>query len=61
MDGIKLAEHLYKQIKERRDRISEMMTSGSIKTLDEYKQLVGIVESLDYIGSELRQILDKEQ
>ncbi len=61
MDGIKLAEHLYKQIKERRDRISEMMTSGSIKTLDEYKQLVGNVESLDYIGSELRQILDKEQ
>ena len=61
MDGIKLAEHLYKQIKERRDRISEMMTSGSIKTLDEYKQLVGNVEALDYIGSELRQILDKEQ
>jgi|TARA_R100000664_G_C2738761_1_gene127627 hypothetical protein len=61
VDGIKLAEHLYKQIKERRDRISEMMTSGSIKTLDEYKQLVGNVESLDYIGSELRQILDKEQ
>lgn len=54
-----MAEHLLKQIKERRDRISEMMLSGNVKNLEEYKQLVGNVESLDYIGQELRQILDK--
>ncbi len=59
MDGILLAEHLLKQIRERRDRISEMMVSGNIKNLEEYKQLVGNVESLDYIGQELRQILDE--
>ena len=59
MDGILLAEHLLKQIRERRDRISEMMVSGNVKSLDEYKQLVGNVESLDYIGQELRQILDE--
>ena len=57
MDSILLAEHLLKQIKERRDRISEMMLSGNVKNLEEYKQLVGNVESLDYIGQELRQIL----
>tara|TARA_R100000322_G_scaffold162048_1_gene124433 strand:- start:178 stop:363 length:186 start_codon:yes stop_codon:yes gene_type:complete len=59
MDSILLAEHLLKQIKERRDRISEMMLSGNVKNLEEYKQLVGNVESLDYIGQELRQILDE--
>ena len=59
MDGILLAEHLLKSIKERRDRIAEMLVGGTIKDLEEYKQLVGSLESLDYIGQELRDILEK--
>jgi hypothetical protein len=59
MDGIFLAEHLLKSIKERRDRIAEMMLGGTVKDIEEYKQLVGNIESLDYIGQELREILEK--
>jgi|TARA_R100000093_G_C1914535_1_gene63853 hypothetical protein len=59
MDGILLAEHLLKSIQERRSRISEMMTGGTVKDIEEYKQLVGNIESLDYIGQELREILEK--
>jgi|TARA_R110000868_G_scaffold286776_2_gene547206 hypothetical protein len=59
MDGIFLAEHLLKAIQERRDRISEMMSAGTVASYEEYKQLVGNVESLDYIGQELREILEK--
>jgi len=59
VDGILLAEHLLKSIRERRDRISEMITSGTVKNMEEYKQLVGNVESLEYIGQELREILEK--
>ena len=59
MDGIFLAEHLLKSIKERRDRIAEMMLGGTVKDIEEYKQLVGNIESLDYIGQELRDILEK--
>ena len=59
MDGILLAEHILKSVQERRDRISEMMTSGTIKNLEEYRQLVGNIESLDYIGQEMREILEK--
>jgi|TARA_R110000796_G_scaffold40651_2_gene100643 hypothetical protein len=59
MDGILLAEHLLKSIKERRDRVSEMLVAGTAKDFEEYKQLVGNVESLDYIGQELREILEK--
>ena len=59
MDGIFLAEHLIKIIRERRERISEMMTGGIVKDIEEYRQLVGNVESLDYIGQELREILEK--
>jgi|TARA_R110000744_G_scaffold11461_2_gene34740 hypothetical protein len=35
------------------------MSAGSAKDFEEYKQLVGNVESLDYIGQELREILEK--
>ena len=59
MDGIRLAEHLLKAVQERRDRISEMMSAGTVASYEEYKQLVGNVESLDYIGQELREILEK--
>ena len=59
MDGILLAEHLLKSIRERRERISEMFVGGTVKDIEEYKQLVGNIESLDYIGQELREILEK--
>ncbi len=59
MDAVLLAEHLLQSIQERRDRISEMLVSGTATDYEEYKQLVGNVESLDYIGQELREILEK--
>ena len=59
MDAVLLAEHLLQSIQERRDRISEMLVSGTVKDHEEYKQLVGNIESLDYIGQELREILEK--
>ena len=59
MDGILLAEHLIKVLAERRKRITQMLVGGSIKNMEEYRQLVGSLESLDYIGQDLRDILEK--
>ncbi len=59
MDGILLAEHLFERIQDRKNRILEMMAAGTIKDYEEYKQMVGSMESLDYIGQELREILEK--
>ena len=61
MDGILLAEHLFKSIQDRKARIVEMMSGGTVKDFEEYKQGVGNVESLDYIGQELREILEKAE
>ena len=58
-NAVLLAEHLLQSIQERRSRISEMLVSGTVKDYEEYKQLVGNIESLDYIGQELREILEK--
>ena len=59
MDGILLAEHLLKSVRERRDRIEGMMSAGTVASYEEYKQLVGNIESLDYISQEVREILEK--
>jgi hypothetical protein len=48
-------------MKERKDRISEMMSAGTVKNFEEYRQLVGNVEALDYISRELKEILDKAE
>ena len=59
MDGILLAQHLLSSIDERRERIAKMMMNGTLKDIEEYRQLVGNIESLEYIGQELREILEK--
>ena len=59
MDGILLAEHLLKSIEDRRQRITGMVLGGNLKNMEKYKQLVGALESLEYIGQELRDILEK--
>jgi|TARA_R110000824_G_scaffold73122_2_gene186318 hypothetical protein len=59
MDGILLTQHLLKSIDERRERITKMMMNGTLKDMEEYRQLVGNIESLQYIGEELREILEK--
>jgi len=43
MEEVFLAEHLLKVIKERRGRITEMLSTGSPSNYEEYKQLVGNV------------------
>ena len=61
MDGILLAEHLLKSIRERRGRICGKMAFGEVADYEAYKQLVGNIESLDYIDQELRDILERAE
>jgi hypothetical protein len=46
MDGILLAQHLLSSIDERRERIAKMMMNGTLKDIEEYRQLVGNIESV---------------
>ena len=57
MEGVYLAQHLLKVIEERKERILEMMSSGAVKDKEEYRHLVGSMESMDYMEDELKQLL----
>ena len=61
MDDIHLSQHIFKVIKDRRDRIIEMLEYGSPDNMEEYCRLVGCLESLNFINSELRIVLDKQE
>ena len=57
MEGVYLAQHLLKVIEERKERILEMKSSGAVKDMEEYRHLVGSMESMDYMEDELKQLL----
>ena len=61
MDDIHLSQHIFKVIKNRRNSIIEMLEYGSPDNMEEYSRLVGCLESLNFINSELRDVLDKQE
>lgn len=59
MEEVYLAEHLLKVIRERQDLITVQMVRGSIKDIEQYRHLVGSMESLQFISDEILVFLEK--
>ena len=41
MDGVSLAEYIFKRLRNMQDQIGEQMTGGAIKNMEEYRFLMG--------------------
>tara|TARA_R100000149_G_C5792688_1_gene83513 strand:- start:449 stop:646 length:198 start_codon:yes stop_codon:yes gene_type:complete len=48
MDGITLAEYLLQQLREQKSSYNEMLSSGSIGSMEDYRFMIGQLRSLDY-------------
>lgn len=48
MDGITLAEYLLKQLREQKSAYNEMLSSGSIGSMEDYRFMIGQLRSLEY-------------
>ena len=46
MDGLRLAEYILKELRNRQDQISDHLSSGSIKTMEDYRFLIGELTAL---------------
>jgi|TARA_R100001480_G_scaffold28817_2_gene39224 hypothetical protein len=57
MDLISLAQFLLKTIRDRRDQIGELLTSGNVKNMEEYRSLVGEIMGMSFVEQELRTVL----
>ena len=54
MDGVKLAEHLYKNIRQRKEQLSEALADGAIGSMEDYRAITGEIRGLTWIEEELR-------
>ena len=54
MDGVKLAEHFYKNIRQRKDELTESLADGAIGSMEDYRAITGEIRGLTWIEEELR-------
>lgn len=59
MDVVVFAKALYKKIDERRDTLAEQLVLGAAAGYDQYRQIVGEIQGLDYARETLRALLEK--
>ena len=54
MDGVKVAEYLLKNIRQRRDELSQSLADGSIASMEDYRFAVGQIRGLTWCEEEIR-------
>lgn len=59
MDVVVFAKALYKQIDERREVLADQLVLGAVTSLEQYRQVVGEIQGLDYARETLKSLLEK--
>ena len=54
MDGIKLAEYLYKNISQRKEDLAQSLADGSIDSMEDYRFITGQIRGMTWIEEELK-------
>jgi|TARA_R110000796_G_scaffold65101_2_gene150462 hypothetical protein len=61
MDEIHTAEAVFRIIRDRRQGIVDLMMYGNVKSMEQYRELMGNMESLNHVEQELKHLLDKQE
>jgi hypothetical protein len=61
MNEIYLAQAVFRLIKERRELIRETLEFDNVKDMMHYKGLMGELKSLDFLESEIKNLLEKQE
>ncbi|MCP4282034.1 MAG: hypothetical protein GY776_18820 [Alteromonas sp.] len=61
MDEIRVAEAVFRVIRERRQGVVDLMQYGNVKSLEQYRELMGNLEALNHVEQELKGLLDKQE
>ena len=54
VDGIKLAEYLYKNIRQRKEELAQSLADGSIDSMEDYRFITGQIRGMTWIEEELK-------
>ena len=61
MDEIFIAEAVFRIIRDRRQAIIDLMQYGSVKSMEQYRELMGNLEALNHVEQELKSLLNKQE
>jgi hypothetical protein len=61
MDDLYIAEAVLRIIKERREAITDLMVHGNVKSMEQYRELMGNIGCLNHVEQELKSLLDKQE
>ena len=61
MDEIYVAEAVFRIIRERRHAVVDLMQYGNVKSMEQYRELMGNMEALNHVEQELKSLLDKQE
>ena len=61
MDDIYIAEAVFRILRERRQSVTDLMIYGNVKSMEQYRELMGNMECLNHVEQELKSLLDKQE
>ncbi len=61
MDDIYIAEAVFRVLRERRQSVTDLMIYGNVKSMEQYRELMGNMECLNHVEQELKSLLDKQE
>ena len=61
MDGVQLAQAIYRIIDERKSFVQEQLFFDQIKNMDQYREMMGNLSALNHVEQELTSLLDKQE
>ena len=61
MDEVYFAEAVFRIIKERRQSVYDLLIYDNVSSIEQYRELMGNLNSLDHVEQELKSLLDKQE
>ena len=56
-----MAEALFRIIRERRQSVQDLLIYDNVKNIEQYRELMGNLSSLNHVEQELRSLLQKQE
>ena len=61
MDEIRTAEAVFRVLRDRRQGVTDLMIYGNVKSMEQYRELMGNLECLNHVEQELKSLLEKQE
>ena len=61
MDEIYFAEAVFRVIRDRRQAVQDLLIYDNVKNMEQYRELMGNLKSLDHVEHELKGLLEKQE